>query len=442
MYRHHTFALIAALWAGGLVACTVDLPDSTLDPVDGPLDVAAADEAVPLDAPDDLVPAEPVTEADIDVGALAAGPHAAPVAPPPVPSDCPLHARVLIYGPRGYRKIADAFEANLSPCADYVMYVPPMVADKTLPRGHAATPLHARQGRFFAAAGFSFHAWALTPGMTWYEKGVEFRRRMIATGYDVTRGDTWAIDELPSSTRYVKTTQTAVRNLLRGLYDGPPGAPKAKGVVLTIGHGQGSANVSVLKAREQAWLTRPEFWIDVDHKVSDFAQEAYARPASTCDGSAPIGARATALASYGMHLFNLAAAGPAETAEARKVLGRTYLPLFTASYRVALYGETMVTLDQMFNFISTEVLAARGFAESHAAPDGRIGFSWHNAVDGVAPADLDALATRLARSIRDAYGKTGLASRACSPSGAYTLCQCEVPGAQLNPLWGVFTRWD
>ena len=38
-------------------------------------------------------------------------------------------------------------------------------------------------------------------GRTWFDAGVEARHRMGAAGYDVGQGDTWAVNEFPSSVR-------------------------------------------------------------------------------------------------------------------------------------------------------------------------------------------------------------------------------------------------
>ena len=36
---------------------------------------------------------------------------------------------------------------------------------------------------------------------TWFDAGVEARQRMAAAGFDVSKGDTWAVNEFPSSVR-------------------------------------------------------------------------------------------------------------------------------------------------------------------------------------------------------------------------------------------------
>ena len=109
------------------------------------------------------------------------------------------------------------------------------------------------------------------------------------------------------------------------------------------------------------------------------------------------------------------------------------------------YGNMALTADQMKHFVSTQVYAARAWAGAHAYPDGRIGFSWspHDATSAPSYAtDLASIAARLANAIHHAYDDGGgSAARACSPSGAYTWCQCSVAGAAFNDGWDTFATW-
>ena len=64
-------------------------------------------------------------------------------------------------------------------------------------------------------------AWVAATGNSWYEAGVEARRRMAATGYDVTAGDGWALNELSSAVRQgTGNARANMRAFLNGLYDG------------------------------------------------------------------------------------------------------------------------------------------------------------------------------------------------------------------------------
>ena len=82
-----------------------------------------------------------------------------------------------------------------------------------------------RSGRLFTRSPRSTSpagpTWVATNGSSWYEAGVEARRRMAATGYDVSAGDTWALNELSSAVRQgTGNARANMRAFLNGLYDG------------------------------------------------------------------------------------------------------------------------------------------------------------------------------------------------------------------------------
>jgi hypothetical protein len=74
-------------------------------------------------------------------------------------------------------------------------------------------------------------------------------------------------------------------------------------------------------------------------------------------------------------------------------------------------------------------------------PDGRIGFAWNEHPPGATPAQVQALATRIAQSIQGAYGDGGTATRACCPTGSYAWCKAVLGGARFNPGWVTFASW-
>src|SRR5205814_251069 len=146
---------------------------------------------------------------------------------------CPTAVEVVVYNQGGWNVVASAMHDSASPCADYYFSIPAVTADKTLPRaGGAAAGIRALGSRFHAMAEFHWGTWSGVTGMTWFQKGVEFRRRMVTAGYEA--GDTWAINELPSTTRTDAATRTNVRDAVRGLLTGPSGAPALRGAVFII----------------------------------------------------------------------------------------------------------------------------------------------------------------------------------------------------------------
>ncbi len=360
----------------------------------------------------------------------------------PTATDCPIAGEVVIYTQGGWNLLADAFRADPSPCANYFISIPAVAGNKSYPRGGGeAAAMRARGARFHAAAEFHWTTWAAVAGMTWYEKGVEFRRRMTAAGYDVSAGDGWAINELPSSVRSDTTVRRAVRDVVRGLHDGPSGSPTSRGIVFIVGMGQATTNFAVYKPNLRDWLSDAPFWTDMNSYVRFWSQEVYANPDFSCVGGTTVAQRSTSTNEYVQHVARHANAGGAVSATSQSYLNRAYVPLMNAVWRAAAYNTTTMSLDQMQHFASTQVYASRAWATSNPYPDGRIGFAWDLAT-GETDADRRTLAARLASAIHHAYGVGGGgAARACSPSGAFTWCQCVVAGAAFNPGWSTFATW-
>lgn len=355
--------------------------------------------------------------------------------------DCPLEADVVVYTQGAWNVLLDAFEDNPSFCADYYVSLPAISTGKTEPRaGGDPESVRDRGARFHAMAEFHWSTWSKTTG-SWYDKGVEFRRRMKDAGYDTAAGDTWAINELPSTVRYDETTRNNAMELFRGLYDGPDG-DGVKGAVFVVGMGHNTTNMSVYEPYLQDWLEDANFWAKANLYVSFWGQEVYADPHYTCVDGATVAERSTALNHYTQHVAWYAENGPDSANTAQSYLGRAYVPMMNAVWNTSGkgYGDTTITLDQMKHFVSTEVYAARAWGGSHNHPDGRIGFAWarYDASDD----ELAELAERMALAIRYAYDEGGgSAAKACSPSGAYTWCACEVSGAAFNGAWDTFSKW-
>jgi hypothetical protein len=361
-----------------------------------------------------------------------------------VPPDCPHAAEVVVYTQSAWNVLGDALRDEAAPCAEFWISIPATGTPKTEPRaGGEPEDMRARGASFHALAEFHWTSWNGVDGMTWYEKGVEFRRSMDDAGYDVAAGDAWAINELPSSVRSDATVRSHVRNLVRGLYEGPAGASPVQGVVFTVGMGQRTTNFATYKANLRGWLEDADFWNDMDLYARFWAQEVYADPDYVCVGDVVVGERSSHVNAFVEHVATLAAAGPASANAAEAYLDRTYTPLMNSVWRSSDsgYGETMITLEQMQHHVSTQVYAARAWSSTHDVPDGRLGFAWAR-TDGTEDADLTVLAQRMASAIHYAYDEGGgSAAGACSPSGAYTWCVCDVAGAAFNEGWDTFETW-
>ncbi len=358
--------------------------------------------------------------------------------------DCPNDVAVVIYTQSAWNVLADAFLADPSPCADYGISLPALSDNKTWPRGGGEPEkMRARGPRFHAMAEFHWSTWEDEAG-SWYDKGVEFRSRMESEGYDVEAGDTWAINELPSTVRSDDSVRADVEEVMEGLFDGPSGSVPAQGAVFTVGMGQSTVNFSVYEPYLKDWLEDAGFWGKANLYARFWAQEVYSDPSYVCVPDTTTAERSAATNAYVEHVARLAEVGPDSANTAQTYMGRAYTPLMNAVWNSADsgYGDTVISLEQMQHFVSGEVYAARAWSGDHSYPDGRLGFAWARVGD-VSDDDLGELATRLAQSIRYAYDEGGgSAAHACSPSGAYTFCQCSVSGATFNSGWeDTFSSW-
>jgi hypothetical protein len=375
--------------------------------------------------------------------ALAAGANALPSSSAPAAgAACPYQTHVLTYNPRGWQPLLDALAASQTPCAQYYVVLPP-ISDKITPRGRRLVEAVRRKGpNFHPVAEFSWTFWARQPG-SWYAKGVAFRRKMVTAGYNVRRGETWAINELPSTIRSRVETRQRAADLIRGLYTGPLGSAPSAGAVLIVGVGQSMRNFGPYKAALRGWLQDSGFWTAISRHVAWWGQEVYTSCSLVCvPGRVRIAERSTAINDFSQHIAKLAFAGPGTTAAARALFDRAWTPILTAYWRdTEGYGRNMIPLDTMLKFVSLEVYSARAWAGPRPYPDGRVGFAWNQSPRGASAAETAQLATRLAQAIQGAYGDGGTAAKACSPNGAYTWCAPVLPGAAFNPGWKTFESW-
>jgi hypothetical protein len=373
---------------------------------------------------------------------------AAAISGGPAPAEgaaCPYQAQVFVYGQNGWTTLTNALAAYQTPCANYYVVLTALESDKTRPRGRTAVDfIHSKGPNFHALAEFNWTGWsrARRPA-TWYGKGVSFRQKMAAAGYDPAR-DTWVINELSSALRTKPVARSKAREAMRGLFTGPRGAPQQQGAVFIVGTGQNRRNFPPYKAQQQGWLVDSAWWTAVSPYVAWWGQEAYPSCKFVCVPRSKIADRSRAINEFVQHPARLAFApnAPPQTGAAKALFDRAYLPLMTAYWRdLKGYGGNRITLAQMQAFASLEVYAARAWAIRNPYPDGRLGFAWNEHVPGASAAQVQALATRLAQSIQGAYGDGGTAGKACGPTGAYTGCREAVAGARFNPGWATFATW-
>lgn len=354
---------------------------------------------------------------------------------------CLTSGQVFVYGQNGWDTLMNALAANPTPCVQYYIVLN-AISDKTYPRGKRVVDVvHSKGPNFHALAEFNWTGWSRVKPANWYSKAVIFRRRMAAAGYDPTR-DSWAVNELSSAVRAKPTARAKVRNALRGLYTGPRGSPPLMGAAFVIGMGQTRPNVDRYKAQVESWLVDGPFWSAVTPYVAWWGQETYVSCSKVCVAGQKVAVRSTHVNEFVEHPARLAYAGPPTTLPARTLFDRSYFPLMTAYLAdTGGYGGNAISPDTMQRLASLEVYAARAWAGRNPYPDGRLGFAWNEHPPGVTPAQLKALATRIAQAIQGAYGDAGTAAKACGSPTAYTFCRPSVRGASFTSVWTRFGSW-
>jgi len=362
--------------------------------------------------------------------------------------------RAVFYAATDWLRLATRLAASASPCAQYYVSVPPIVADKTKPRPDQAWRIRALGPSFHALAEIHYTAWqkwVASTGSSWYQAGVEARRRMAAAGYDVAAGDTWALNEVSSAVRRGDGSgRDNVRELLRGLFDAAGEGPPTRGVVFVVGIGQRVPELATYKARTQEWLQDSAFWIDMNAYVSDWSQEVYGDVRSYAAPGAPLASRRDALVEYLRHQDLLAAAGGAASGTANAFFSNAGSALANAAWQWgSAFGWTLVDETLMQQYVSAEVYALRNHGARAGRAEDRFGFAW-------APRNSDALAAgdftrqsgavldRLAAAIRDSGNDTpsdpGVG--ACGAAAQGTWCAGDLPDGKLTDNWRAFRAWS
>jgi hypothetical protein len=359
--------------------------------------------------------------------------------------------RAVFYAASDWLRLATKLAGAASPCAEYYVSVPPLVADKTTFRRDQASRIRALGPNFHAMAEIHFATWTRwvqSTGNTWHAAGVTARERMAEAGYDVSRGDTWALNELTSAVRRGDGSARAnIREFLRGLYEGD-GTRPTQGAALVIGFGQRTGDLSAYQATLQGWLSDTAFWTDMATYVSDWSQEVYGDLRSHAVAGVPQSTRREYLNDYLQHKLVLAGAGPAEIEPVRAYLREAYSPLANGAWpRETAWGWTMVPFEQMAAYVSAQVDALRTFTAVSGLARDHWGFAWApRNTTGLTNADFGAqtgqILDRLAASIRDSgavVDPEALESGACGPGE--TLCAVDLAEARHNEAWRSFRAW-
>jgi Divergent InlB B-repeat domain/Fibronectin type III domain len=343
--------------------------------------------------------------------------------------------------------VAQAFAANPSPCAGYFVSVPPLAADKTQIRSGVAPEIRALGPSFHALAEVNVTAWqgwVASTGSSWYQAGVEARTRMEAAGFDVSAGDSWAVNELSSAVRTgTGPSRQNIRDLVHGLYDGDGTEPAARGVVFVSGIGQPTASLGTYKANLESWLQDAAFWGDMSAYVSDFLQESYGDVRDYGVAGADVPTRLGYLNAYLEHVLQLASVSPSTASAAASYLRGGYAPLANAAWAWSSgFGFTAVPYDQMEDYVSAQVDAMRSYEAGLGLTSDRVGFAWDPSNTlGLSSSDFasetGSLLARLAAAIAASGDPTAPGAGACQSPW----CTANVDGAAFTPSWSAFSSW-
>jgi hypothetical protein len=459
-----TAGVVAVLLAAVLAAATPVLADETPasdlligyappcgDPDAATLSVVDCLGIEPVDA---IGPIAPEIEAASTETARAETALVAAEGPEALRRNCRLHAEVAFYTPEDWNRLARTLAAEATHCADYYISIPSIAGNKTMPRADQAWRIRALGPRFHAMAEAhltSWQSWVIANGKTWIEAGREFRKRMAAAGYDVSLGDLWALNEVPSSVRQgAGQSRRNLLDFLGGLYEGDGSAAPAKGLVFVVGLGQRTQNLSIYLATMRGWLSDAGFWTEATRSVRFWAQEVYGDVRAWGVADAPAMTRAQHLSAYLMHPLALARAGGERSSAAEAFLRQTYVPLGNAAWKYqSSFGFTAVDHLVMRHFMSEQVFAIRHDAGTHPmeGPEGRLGFAWapnnESPVEADFPAKTAGLQQRLASAFANAYAQGGSSQiGACGPPGDHVWCEGVVEGAAFNEGWTAFSNWE
>lgn len=385
----------------------------------------------------------------------------APAGARPADSSC-VHTDAVFYSTDTVA-LAARLHAAQSACADYYLSVTPKTDGSGSPRAGVAPVVRANGPQFHAMTEvrlIPWGNWVNKPGncdvsqteSCWYQAGVEVRREMVGAGFDVSQGDTWAINEVGSPTHPNETMAEAVflgtpharedlLDFIRGLYTGTglPDMQPAPGLVFAANPTQTTTDsTGALDGYKQAlrsWYQDGPFWSDISQYVRFWAQETYADARNWGVQSTTLADRAAHLNDYFQHAERLAAVDPEASESARAFLAATYTPIANAAYPYGPpetttdgvgFGFTNITVAQMQNFIATQTYALRS---SPAAA--RFGFAWvPNGANAAQPALRDTLAQSIQRSETDPAGACGT---------ALALCDSFLAGAAFTEAWKTFT---
>jgi hypothetical protein len=341
--------------------------------------------------------------------------------------------------------LAQRLHAAPSACADYFISVTPATGGG--PRAGVAATIRSNGPQFHAMPELRLSDWATyvaQNGNDWQAAGLHVRDLMVAAGFDVSKGDIWAINEVgtPSGTQMatdifnnVGDSRLHLEQFVDGLYTGASGMPTAPGLIFVANPTQITTDLAGYKHGLDAWYQDGGFWTALNGKVRFWAQETYGDARNWGVAGSTLAGRTAHLEDYFQHGELFAQADRKASAAARDFVASTYTPVGNAAYAWTApelnsagigFGFTNLTLPVMQSFVSSQTYALR-------AANARFGYAWWQKSGSATAAQFTSLADRLAVSIE---GSDIDPAGACG--GDLGWCEGTVDGAAFTAAWQTF----
>jgi PKD repeat protein len=371
----------------------------------------------------------------------------APAACTGIPTD------VIAYTPTDWLRFAQKMAANMSPCANYYVSIPPvkdlMTGDKTMPRPNQASVFHTMLPSNVHPVNEvepdAWTNWVAAHNGSWYDAGVTARQLMLTVG-GFAADDLWAVNELSSAVRQgTGPSRENMRDFVHGLHDGD-GGPPVQGIVFVVNFGEATVFFDTYRANVKSWLGDTAFWADMSLYVRFFSQEVYGRiDRWAVPGTMPED-RLTPTADYLEHFANFAAAGAYSTVDpAAAYLATADAPIGNAAWSNGeKYGWPSPAVDSTLAsaYVAGQVYAFRH--EQAGRPSESFGFAWQPTNPGLPTTDFNnrtaAILDRIAAAIHASDAPSSAPGlSACGSDLSW--CAGDLAGATFNTGWRIFHDW-
>ena len=376
---------------------------------------------------------------------------------------CPANRPAIVVSETsGWEVLKDAFTKNPTPCAVYYVLIPSTTTYPALIKATAiarfevyndkAKVLRA-QATFVPVAVLNWAAAAGDPA-GFVDAGNQFREQLVTDKFRY-----WAIDEAPQQIVYEKKTGAGVdtdywtdfKDLITGL----AGSSHVTGIVQNAFQPQNLGNTVPPLRKYKRNLERVLYsdptettfdWADIASDTLEWGQETYTDCRLVCVRNATLRQMAQHTNDYDQHYSRLlyASTAPKDVQAAESALRGKYLPLTNDYYGGpdAAYDTQNLRPAVMEKLASLQVYAASSWEVSNPDVGTGVGLRWRDPAKGSSnAAEMVALATRIAASVKGAFEPGGSPIGACDPRGGATATNC-LPVDLTDGAVGFTNNWD